>query len=205
MKHNLFVTISLLAAFLAAPLSPVFPAVIPETGAIAPASQPAVAPAASRVLATRIAVAGVFSYEVVQQPSGNAGYVSSREGEVTQFRMASQYGSQGFLAHNNLAGAAFFGVEIGDIINVTYSDGEVAAFEVVKIRHLQATRPTSPYSRFVDLDNGGSMLTAAELFYDTYGIENTLVMQTCIAKAGEQSWGRLFIIAKPAQRGQMAQ
>jgi hypothetical protein len=55
------------------------------------------------------------------------------------------------------------------------------------------------------LDNAGETLTAAQLFYETYGVEETLILQTCIAKGAVQSWGRLFIIATPAEVGQLAQ
>src|SRR5512141_1120107 len=43
-------------------------------------------------------VADVFALPIVQQPASNAGYVSTTDGELTQFGMASQYGNVGLLA-----------------------------------------------------------------------------------------------------------
>jgi hypothetical protein len=49
----------------------------------------------------------VLALPVVQQPSGNATYVSNNDGEATQFGMASQYGNVGLLVHNHRAGKSF--------------------------------------------------------------------------------------------------
>jgi hypothetical protein len=70
---------------------------------------------------------------------------------------------------------------------------------VQEIRHLQAINPTSPTTSFLDLDNDNLKLTAKQVFMQTYGIKDRLVLQTCIAKDKELSWGRLFIIATPAE------
>src|SRR5574338_1126016 len=40
-------------------------------------------------------IPGVLALPVVQQPAGNAGYVSGNNGEVTQFGMAAQFGNVG--------------------------------------------------------------------------------------------------------------
>ena len=45
-------------------------------------------------------VPNVLALPVVQQPSGNAGYVSNKDDQATQFAMAAQFGSVGLLAHN---------------------------------------------------------------------------------------------------------
>jgi hypothetical protein len=205
MKYNLFARLTVLTALFAAFGSPGLSALIPVSGIAPSAPQSVRAPAAARGVATSIAVAGAFHYSVLQQPSGQPAYVSRQEDSVTQFSMATRYGSQGFLAHNDLAGATFFEVELGDTITVRYSDGTTSVFEVTHIRRLQANQPNSPYSSFADLDNAGETLTAAQLFYETYGVEETLILQTCIAKGAVQSWGRLFIIATPAEVGQLAQ
>ncbi|MDQ3004638.1 MAG: hypothetical protein M3R47_04550 [Chloroflexota bacterium] len=52
-------------------------------------------------------VPNVLALPVVQQPSGNAGYVSSNDDQATQFAMASQFGNVGLLAHNYLSGKSF--------------------------------------------------------------------------------------------------
>ena len=197
MKYNLFAKFCLAVALVIASFSPAVSSFVPVTGAapVAPQSAPAIT--AARPLVSTISAAGAFSFPVVQQPAGQPGYVSSATGKVTEFGMAAKYGSQGFLAHNNLAGASFFDVEVGAVVTVTYADGSTDHFEVTQIRRLQAVSPNSPTSRFIDLDNNNASLTAVDLFYQTYGVKDNLVLQTCIAKGDQLSWGRLFIIATP--------
>lgn len=149
--------------------------------------------------ATQVDLAGAFIYEVIQQPKGNAGFVSAETDKLTQFSLASKFGSQGFLAHNYLAGATFKHLAVGSQITVTYADGQRMTYEVQEIRHLQAINPTSPTTSFLDLDNNNIKLTAKQVFMQTYGVRENLVLQTCIAKDKELSWGRLFIIATPAE------
>jgi hypothetical protein len=110
--------------------------------------------------------------------------------------MADAYGSMGFLAHNNLAGSVFNELEVGNIIHVIRGDGRAISYEVNQIRSFQATDPGSPYSNFIDQKNG-SLLSASDLFFQTYGIPGQLILQTCIAASGSDSWGRLFVIATP--------
>ncbi|HLD93400.1 MAG TPA: hypothetical protein VI703_04280 [Anaerolineales bacterium] len=146
---------------------------------------------------TGIYVDGVLANKVTRQPEGNAGYVTTNENEVSQFRMAAQYGSNAFLGHNYLAGAVFFELSEGQVITVVYGDGRMADYQIQSIRHFQALSPNSPYSKFVDLDGSGETLTAAELFYQMYNSDNPVVLQTCIANEGISTWGRLFVIAVP--------
>jgi hypothetical protein len=138
----------------------------------------------------------VFAYPVLQQPAGQPGYVSQTDGLVTQFGMASSYGSLGFLAHNTLAGARFSNIKQNQMIAVVYGDGHTTFYKVTQIRRFQATSPSSPYSAFVDLSSKKT-LTATELFQQTYAVRNTLVLQTCITMNNLDTWGRLFIIATP--------
>jgi hypothetical protein len=145
---------------------------------------------------TGLYVEGVFALPVVAQPSGQAGYVSTAPNTVTYFSAAAGFGSYGFLAHNYLAGANFFNVRAGQIVAVVYGDGHYQTFRVNAIRRFQATNPTSPYSSFIDLAQG-STLTYTDLFYQTYGVNGQLVLQTCIAAEGNDSWGRLFVLATP--------
>jgi len=146
---------------------------------------------------TGIYVDGVLANKVTRQPEGNAGYVTTNESEVSQFRMAAQYGSNAFLAHNDLAGAVFFELSEGQVITVVYGDGITSEFQIQSIRHFQALSPNSPQSNFVDLDGSGETLTAADLFYQMYNSDNPVVLQTCIANEGISTWGRLFVIAVP--------
>jgi hypothetical protein len=149
--------------------------------------------------ASKIDLAGAFNYTIVQQPKGNAGFVSTQADKLTQFRLATKYGSQGYLAHNYLAGASFFNMVVGSEITVSYSDGHTETFEVQEIRHLQAIHPNSPTTSFLDIDHKNAKLTAKQVFLQTYGIKDRLILQTCIAKGDELSWGRLFIIATPVE------
>jgi hypothetical protein len=172
---------------------------IPVTGsyALGNASQKAVTDA---TIASQINLAaGAFAYDVIQQPKGNAGFVSTEADTLTQFSLATKYGSQGYLAHNYLAGASFFNLLVGSHITVTYADGHQMAFEIKEIRHLQAVHPNSPTTSFLDLDNHNVKLTAKQVFMQTYGVKDHLILQTCIANGNELSWGRLFIVATPAE------
>lgn len=143
-----------------------------------------------------IYVHNTMAFPVVQQPSENAGYVSSQGDAVTQFGLASQYGTIGLLAHNYLAGNDFFQLEQGDIIILVYGDGQTQSFLVEDIQQYQALSPYSPYSKFADLETQ-EVLTAEQLFYRVYSGEFHLTLQTCIENEGNLSWGRLFVIAKP--------
>lgn len=141
---------------------------------------------------------GKFSYQVVQQPNDDAAFVSTMEDVVTEFSMAKKYGVTGLLAHNFLAGADFFSVEIGDLIHVVYGNGEILTYKVVDIQSYQALSPNSASSNFVDLETSEN-LAATQLFKRVYMGGHHLTLQTCIQQDGEDSWGRLFIIADSLQ------
>jgi hypothetical protein len=146
-------------------------------------------------------IAGIFAEntladKVVQQPAGQPGFVSAADGVVTQFGMASQYGSIGMLAHNFAAGDKFFQLKVGMTVHLVYGDGSVHAYLIKQVSRFQAISPTSPTSDFRDLQTG-EKISAAELFTRMYGGANRLTLQTCIASGDESSWGRLFIIAEP--------
>lgn len=142
-------------------------------------------------------VAGVLALPVVPQPNGNLAYVSSQEGVATEFALARKYGSIGLLAHNYLAGKAFFQLKPGDLIALVYGDGRLETYRVLRLERYQALSPNSPYSTFVDLNNPQTRLSSTELFMRIYGSGKRLVLQTCIEQNGQPSWGRLFILAEP--------
>ncbi len=133
---------------------------------------------------------------VVQQPSGQPGYVSENNGVVTHFSYAEQYGTLGFLAHNYLSGASFFNINVGDIITVVYGDGSQQVYQVQELARYQALQSKNPYSDFIDIETGAK-LSATDLFYEVYGVDGRLVLQTCIEAEGDDSWGRLFVVAVP--------
>jgi hypothetical protein len=141
-------------------------------------------------------VPGILALPIAQQPAGNAGYVSSQAGEVTQFGMATQFGNVGLLAHNHLSGSDFSNLTAGQEVRLVYGNGAVEYFEITQVLKFEALEPNNPYSSFRDLSND-EFLTAAQLFKKVYGGERHVTFQTCIANAESLSWGRLFVLATP--------
>lgn len=141
-------------------------------------------------------IADVLALPVVQQPAGNAGYVSYNEGETTQFGMAAQYGTIGLLAHNYLSGRHFSQLEAGQEVRLVYGDGQIETFVVTEVLRYQALQPTSPTSSFRNLDEEET-LTAEDMFKRVYFGDRHVTFQTCIEAEGDLSWGRLFVIAVP--------
>lgn len=138
----------------------------------------------------------ILAASVVQQPEGHNEFVSTRQNTVTQFGLASQFGSTGLLAHNDLAGASFSHLKIGQKIYLIYGNGQVSTFVVAEILRYQALNPNSITSTFVELDTR-DLLKASEVFSKVYNRPGQMVFQTCISKGDELSWGRLFVVAKP--------
>lgn len=134
---------------------------------------------------------------VVQQPEENTNYVSSNDGEVTQFAAAARYGNIGLLAHNYLSGSSFLQLDIGHEVSLVYEDGRIEEFVVTEILRYQALDPKNPYSSFINMDNENETLTVKQMFDRAYLGEHHLTLQTCIAAEGISSWGRLFVIAMP--------
>jgi hypothetical protein len=143
-------------------------------------------------------VPGVLALPVGQQPKDNAGFVTRERNMTTQFHLANRYGTVGILAHNYLAGEQFSGIKLNQYAIVVFGDGRLEYFLIDEIQNYQALSPNSTYSDFINLDNTTERLTASELFGRVYGAGNRVVFQTCIAAHGDASWGRMFIIGKPA-------
>jgi len=139
-------------------------------------------------------VPDVLALPVAQQPADRPYYVSNRDGEATQFAMASRYGNIGLLAHNTLSGKFFSRLSVGQQVHLVYGDGRVEDFVVATILRFRASTPESVSSTFHNLD-WNETLSASELFRRAYAGERHLVFQTCIAANGNASWGRLFIEA----------
>ena len=144
-------------------------------------------------------VDGVLALPVVQQPSSNATFVSSKAGEATQFSLASKYGNIGLLAHNHLAGKFFSQLTNGQEVRLIYGDGHAETFVIQKVLKFQALQPTSPNSSFKNLDKDET-LTAGQMFERVYLGDRHVTFQTCIEAKGKLSWGRLFIIAVPKEK-----
>jgi len=141
-----------------------------------------------------IYAADKFALSVVQQ-GGSASYVSTSANTVTQFGLATSYGSTGLLAHNYLSGKYFFSLSSGSVITLIFGDGSKKNYTVSDVRQYQALTPTSVYSNFVNVNDSSKQLSSSDLFTETYGKSGALVLQTCISKNGDSSWGRLFVIA----------
>lgn len=141
-------------------------------------------------------VADVLALPVVQQPAGKAGYVSTEDGKLTQFGMAAQFGNVGLLAHNHLSGKSFAQLAVGQEVRLVFGSGKVEYFVITEVLQYQALQPTSPYSSFHNL-NKDETLTAEQMFKRVYFGDRHVTFQTCIAKDGNSSWGRLFVIAQP--------
>ena len=69
---------------------------------------------------TGVYVKDEFAFPVLQQPSGQPGFVSTAAETVTQFALANRYGTIGLLAHNYLAGANFSQLTIGEKISLEW-------------------------------------------------------------------------------------
>jgi hypothetical protein len=152
-------------------------------------------------------VADVLAQPIVQQPVGNPGFVSTTDGVVTQFDMASRYGNVGLLAHNHLSGRFFSQLTIGQEVRIVYGDGRTEIFVISEILQFQALQPTSAYSSFRNLSKDET-LTAEQMFKRVYFGDRHVTFQTCINANGNNSWGRLFVIAVPKQQtisGQFSQ
>jgi hypothetical protein len=142
-------------------------------------------------------VSDVMALPVIQQPAGSPGYVSSNDGEVTQFGMATQFGNVGLLAHNHLSGELFSQLAVGQEVRLVYGDGTIETFIITDVLHYQALQPTSPYSSFRNMDDQNETLTAEQMFKRVYFGDRHVTFQTCINANGNASWGRLFVIAVP--------
>ena len=136
-------------------------------------------------------IPGVLALPVVQQPAGNSNYVSTHSAALTQFRMADKAGNVGLLAHNYLAGKLFFKIELSNLIILVYGNRRTETFRVARI-YTYAALSNGIYQETETqkiLDIGG-------LFKIMYSGKRHVTLQTCIAKGGDPSWGRLFIVGK---------
>jgi hypothetical protein len=143
--------------------------------------------------------AGLFTLPVVQQPQDRPWFVSSASNTITQFALAGEYGSLGFLAHNTLAGSVFYNLEVGQEVRIILGDGTSRRFIIEEIMGYQALDPDNPYSSFRPAEGIGKDLSSTELFNLIYAVANRAVFQTCIEKNGDPNWGRYFVIAYPVR------
>ncbi len=145
---------------------------------------------------TGVYVPGIFSYPVEGQPAGNAGYVSGAVDRLTQFNLASQYGTVGFWP-TTIWRVPRFNLASGQKVQVIFGDGSAKSYVIAETHSFQAKQPNSPFSDFLELDQENSVWSAEDLFYKMYAGDERVVFQTCIAADGVSTWGRYFVIAIP--------
>lgn len=132
---------------------------------------------------------------VVEQPTGQTGFVSDQPDRVTHFQLAADYGSMGLLAHSYLAGAFFNKLDLNQIITIIYGDGSTVKYRVTEIRQYQALDPDNVLTDFSAIDDGGKKISQEDLFYEIYNHPGRLILQTCIIFNNDNLWGRKFVIA----------
>ncbi len=112
-------------------------------------------------------ITGFFALPVVQQPSGNTGFVSAKPESVTQFQLAARYNVLGFLAHNYLSGKEFFRLIEGLQVVVVKGDGSIDRYRITAIDEYQKVTPGSNWSQYIDLETG-ERLTTYQVFGQYY-------------------------------------
>ena len=140
-------------------------------------------------------IPGFFALPVVQQPSGNTGFVSAKPESVTQFQLAARYNVLGFLAHNYLSGKEFFRLIEGLQVVVVKGDGSINRYRITAIDEYQKVTPGSNWSQYIDLETG-ERLTTYQVFGQYYQGDHHLTFQTCLARDGIETWGLRFVVAE---------
>ncbi len=143
-------------------------------------------------------VPGVLALRVVPQPVGATNFVAGSPGTATLFQLPVPFGVTGLLAHNYLSGQLFFNLRAGQEVWVVYGDVQLRRYVVTRLVQYQALDPRNTRSDFVDLSTA-ERLTSRDLFAQVYTGGDHITLQTCIEKEGNPYWGRLFVIAEPAE------
>ena len=141
-------------------------------------------------------VQDVLALPVFPQPMGNSGFVTNQPNNVTQFQDAALFDVIGLVAHNYLAGREFSTLDYTQEVNIVYGDGFVSRYQITEIRRYQALDSNNPYSPMRDLATDETF-SSTDAFADVYMGDHHVTFQTCIAKDGNLTWGRLFVIAEP--------
>lgn len=141
-------------------------------------------------------VPGFLALPVVQQPSGNTGFVSTRPETLTQFQLAARNNVIGLLAHNYLSGKDFFKLRDGLQVMVIKGDGSIARYRITEIHEFQKLTPGSHWSHYLDL-NTGERLTTYQVYNWFYQGDHHLTFQTCLERNGLETWGLRFVVAEP--------
>jgi hypothetical protein len=141
-------------------------------------------------------VPGFLALPVVQQPTGDTGFVSGKPETVTQFQLATRYGVIGLLAHNYLSGEDFYKLIEGLKVVTVRGDGSQDIYRINTIKEYQKLTPGSNWSHYIDLETG-ERLTTYQVFSQFYQGDHHLTFQTCIERDGLETWGLRFVVAEP--------
>lgn len=146
--------------------------------------------------ASWVSIESGFSLPIIQQPTGESSFVSTRANIITQFNSPGTYGVTGLLAHNYLSGKEFYSLEIGQKVTVTYGEGIERNYKIVSIDRFKKIDRTSIYSNLVEVETNKEY-SSTEVFNRFYNGSHRLVFQTCLEKDGRLDWGLVFITAEP--------
>jgi hypothetical protein len=127
----------------------------------------------------------IMSYAAVGVPT-YPGYVST----FNPNPMFAEHPAIVLVAHNNLDGRYFVDIQEGDMIR--YYDGEWWDYRVTHIIEAQAKETTTKTPLLID----GTWLSPSWVHSTVFNGEDRLVLQTCIRKKDNWTWGRLFVIAE---------
>ena len=143
-------------------------------------------------------VPGFMALPIVQQPSGNTGFVSEQPGTATQFQLAARSGVIGLLAHNYLSGKDFYRLVEGLKVLVVSGDGTLQDYRITEVIEYQKVTPGSNWSHYINLETG-ERLTTYQVFSHYYQGEHHLTFQTCLERDGLETWGLRFVVAEPIE------
>lgn len=107
----------------------------------------------------------------------------------------SQWNDNVYLAHNYLDGKYFSELNVGEDIH--YYDG--VDWNDYVITEVIEAPASDPYSQTTALLVYGEWRSPYWVHQNIYNLPDTIVLQTCVEKDGNQAWGRLFIIAERQQ------
>ena len=137
-----------------------------------------------------------LALRVVQQPEDDPGAVTRADGVATQFSQAALNHVIGLLAHNDLAGASFSKLQIGQEVRIIYGNGRVEYYLVNRLARYQALWPGSQNEEYIDLLSNITY-SPQDIFKMFYDGDVHVTFQTCIFQNGDASWGRFFVTAIP--------
>jgi len=136
---------------------------------------------------------GPFGSLEVRYQGGEYGYVADMRGAVTLFQAAWEDGSLGFLAHNYLAGAAFYELRAGNLLRVTAADGSARWYLVRETMVYTAIDPGEWWTDVIDED--GMRWSQEEVYAGLYERQGWVVLQTCWGVGRYAGWW--FAVAEP--------